>query len=73
MLRKEYDHWQIEITRWNKGNTVYYIECECGKLARRKQRERTEFECEYCKREYEKVFGGGYVEIGEKRDDEKSL
>lgn len=62
MLRKEYDHWQIEITRWNKGNTVYYIECECGKLAKRGIRERKEFICPNCGRTYIKMFAGNYAE-----------
>ncbi|EGO2713071.1 hypothetical protein IDE33_002614 [Enterococcus faecalis] len=61
-LRKEYDHWKIEITRWNKGNIVYYISCDCGKLAQRKEWKNTEFKCNFCKKQYKRIFGGRYVE-----------
>lgn len=61
-LRKEYDHWKIPIVRWNKGNTVYYIDCDCGNLAKRSIREKREFECFNCGRTYVRMFGGNYVE-----------
>ncbi|MEB7954639.1 hypothetical protein [Enterococcus faecalis] len=34
-IRKEYDTHGIEITRWNKGNLVYKIDCDCGRQADR--------------------------------------
>lgn len=61
-LRKEYDRWQIEISRWNKGNMVYYIDCECGKLAKRLLRETKEFQCSSCGRKYIRRFSRDYVE-----------
>lgn len=61
-LRKEYDRWKIEITRWNKGNTVYYIDCMCGNLAKRSFLVHKEFECLNCGKIYTRMFGGNYVE-----------
>ena len=61
-LRKEYDRWQIPIEMWNKGNTVYYVDCDCGKLSKRSLRETKEFECSSCGRKYIRMFGGNYVE-----------
>ncbi|HFR3101189.1 TPA: hypothetical protein ACHU8X_002620 [Enterococcus faecalis] len=41
-MRKEYDHWQIEIGEI-KEIFVDYIDCECGNLVKRSLREKKEF------------------------------
>lgn len=62
MLRKVYDYLQIELTRWNKGNMIYYIDCMCGNLAKRGIRKSQEVICPSCGRTYIKMFSGNYVE-----------
>ncbi|EJG4482815.1 transcriptional regulator [Enterococcus faecalis] len=68
-MRKEYDHWKIEITRWNKGNIVTYISCDCGELAALIRWKRTEYECKSCGSQYKRVFGGQYIETKRRGDE----
>ncbi len=55
--RKKYDYNGIEISRWNKENIVYYVQCDCGQLARRDYERNEHFTCSLCKREYQRKLG----------------
>ena len=56
-IRKEYDSHGIEITRWNKGNLVYTIDCDCGRQADRVIGMYETFVCSNCHAMYEKSRG----------------
>ncbi|EGO2510932.1 hypothetical protein JWS72_002908 [Enterococcus faecalis] len=60
--RKKYDYNGIEITNWNQGNIVFYVQCDCGQLARREYGKNEHFKCSLCKREYQQKLGA-YVLI----------
>lgn len=64
-MRKQLDHWQLEIQLWNKGNEVFYISCDCGKNA--KIIKKNLFICDSCKRKYMGVLGE-YIELTEKEN-----
>ncbi|HGC5945095.1 TPA: hypothetical protein ACIZC1_002594 [Enterococcus faecalis] len=55
--RKKYDYNGIEISSWNKGNIVYYVQCDCGQLAKREYGKNEQFKCSLCKREYHRKLG----------------
>ena len=63
VVRKQYDHWGIEITTWNKTNVVAYVDCDCGMLAERIRWKRTEYKCKSCGKQYKLAFGGQYIEV----------
>ncbi|EPI33866.1 hypothetical protein [Enterococcus faecalis] len=65
IVRKQYDHWEIEITTWNKTNVVTYVDCD--QLARRELGKYNHFKCSSCKKEY-KLSNGSYVEIRTKKN-----
>lgn len=33
--RRKYDHYEIEIQRWNRDNIVEKIDCDCAQLAKK--------------------------------------
>lgn len=67
VVRKKYDHWGIEITMWNKTNVVVYVDCDCGRLARRELGKYDYFKCNDCKKEY-KISKGICVEISPEKN-----
>lgn len=60
MTRKAYDRWKIEANQFNRA-TVFYVECNCGKLAQKKYQQ-SYFECGTCQRKYV-LQQGQYVEL----------
>ncbi|HBI2077918.1 TPA: hypothetical protein I0H43_RS13610 [Enterococcus faecalis] len=65
VVRKQYDHWGIEITMWNKTNVVAYV--DCGQLARRELGKYNHFKCDNCKKEY-KLSKGICIEISPEKN-----
>lgn len=62
-MRKEYDYQKIEVANRAEGVLVEYISCDCGMLAERIRRKRTEYKCKSCGNQYKLVFGGQYIEV----------
>ncbi|MGL9917854.1 hypothetical protein [Enterococcus faecalis] len=55
--RRKYDHYGIEIQRWNRDNIVEKIDCDCGQLAKKVRGKHEVFECAECGRVYHRVLG----------------
>lgn len=68
VARKKYDHFGIEICRWNRDNVVNKIECDCGQLANKVRGKHEFFECADCGRCYKK-HRGTHVEIKKEGED----
>lgn len=66
--RKAYDYYGVEISMWNKSNTVTYIDCECGMLATLDYRTHGQFHCSHCGKCFKK-HRGTYVEIKKEGED----
>ncbi|MCA5014522.1 MULTISPECIES: transcriptional regulator [unclassified Enterococcus] len=64
MARKVYDQWKIEHTQFNRSE-VFYVECDCGELARTAF-PKNYFECSECGKRYALHYGD-YVEIESKK------
>ncbi|EOH1637471.1 hypothetical protein ACLSNP_002751 [Enterococcus faecalis] len=56
-IRKKYDYNGIEITSWNKTNTVFYVQCDCEQLAKREYNRHEHFKCSLCDQEYRLELG----------------
>ena len=60
MVRAVYDSWEIPIDNYNR-TTPFYVQCDCGKLAR-KVYQHSYFDCPECDRRYV-PHAGTYVEV----------
>lgn len=60
MSRKSFDQWKIETNQFNRSE-VFYVECDCGQLARSFFPKKY-FECLECGKRYV-LHLGEYVEL----------
>ncbi|MCO5542106.1 hypothetical protein [Enterococcus faecalis] len=60
--RKTYDPLGIEIGLWNKDSSVFYVQCDCGELAKFVHGVYNTYHCPDCEKYYKKQRGQ-YIEI----------
>lgn len=60
--RKTYDSFGIEISHWNKQSSVFYVQCDCGELAKFVHGVYNAYQCPKCGKYYKNKMGQ-YIEI----------